>query len=49
MALRPRVADGTGLGKAIDYTRKRWVALTRYLDDGQYPIDNNPVENAIHQ
>lgn len=45
--LRPTVADGTGLAKAIDYTRKRWVALTRYLDDGRYPIDNNPVENAI--
>ena len=45
--LRPSVADGTGLAKAIDYTRKRWVALTRYLDDGRYPIDNNPVENAI--
>ena len=45
--LRPCVADGTGLAKAIDYTRKRWVALTRYVDDGRYPIDNNPVENAI--
>jgi transposase len=45
--LRPCVADGTGLAKAIDYTRKRWVALTRYLDDGRYPLDNNPVENAI--
>ena len=32
-------ADGTGLAKAIDYTRKRWVALTRYLDDGRYPFD----------
>ena len=45
--LRPCVADGTGLAKAIDYTRKRWVALTRYLEDERYPIDNNPVENAI--
>ena len=26
---------------------KRWSALTRYLDDGRYPIDNNPIENAI--
>jgi transposase len=45
--LRPTVADGTGLAKAIDYTRKRWPALTRYLDDGRYPLDNNVVENAI--
>jgi transposase len=45
--LRPRVADGTGLARAIDYSHKRWAALTRYLEDGRYPIDNNPVENAI--
>ena len=45
--LRPQVADGSGLAKAIDYTLRRWSALTRYLDDGRYPIDNNPVENAI--
>lgn len=32
---------------AIDYSLKRWVALTRYLDDGAVPIDNNPVENTI--
>lgn len=37
----------TGTTRAIDYTLKRWNALTRYLDDGRYPIDNNPIENAI--
>jgi transposase len=45
--LRPRVADGTGLARAIDYTHKRWAALTRYVDDGRYCIDNNRCENAI--
>ena len=45
--LRPRVANGSGLARALDYTLRRWTALTRYLDDGHYPIDNNPVENAI--
>ena len=25
----------------------RLTALTRYLDDGRYPIDNNAIENAI--
>lgn len=45
--LRPKVLGNTGLRKAIDYTLKRWMALTRYLDDGRYPIDNNPIENAI--
>lgn len=45
--LRPKVLGNTGLCKAINYTLKRWTALTRYLDDGRYPIDNNPIENAI--
>jgi transposase len=45
--LRPRVTDGTGLARAIDYTHKRWAALTRYVDDGRYCIDNNRCENAI--
>ena len=27
--------------KAIEYCLKRWQALTRYLDDGNLPIDNN--------
>src|SRR5690606_22141733 len=36
-----------GAASAIDYSLKRWAALTRYLDDGRFPIDNNPIENAI--
>ncbi|HIF7590844.1 TPA: IS66 family transposase, partial [Klebsiella pneumoniae] len=30
-----------------DYSLKRWLALTRYLEDGAVPIDNNQVENQI--
>jgi len=44
---RHRVPDGSATAKAIDYTLNRWVALTRYLDDGDLPIDNNWVENQI--
>jgi transposase len=44
---RKRVADGSALAKAIDYSLKRWQALIRYADSGDLPIDNNPVENAI--
>ncbi|WP_290003317.1 IS66 family transposase [Faucicola atlantae] len=33
--------------KAIEYCLKRWQALTRYLDDGSLPIDNNWAENQI--
>jgi len=46
-AIRSKVSDGSGTANAIDYTLKREAALRRYLDDGRYPIDNNPVENAI--
>ena len=44
---RVAVANGGGTAKAIDYSLKRWVALSRYVDDGSLPIDNNPVENTI--
>ena len=44
---RQKVLDGSGTAKALDYSLKRWTALTRYLDDGAVPIDNNWVENQI--
>jgi transposase len=44
---RVMVANGGGLAKAIDYSLKRWAALSRYSTDGRFPIDNNPVENII--
>jgi transposase len=44
---REQVTNGTTSAKAIDYSLKRWQALTRYVDDGQVPIDNNWVENQI--
>ena len=47
LAQRLRATDGTGLARALDYSLKRWAALTRYIDDGQLPIDNNWVENQI--
>lgn len=47
LAQRDLVPEGSATVKALDYSLKRWVALTRYLDDGAVPIDNNPVENKI--
>ena len=41
------VPDGSATAKAIDYSLKRWVALTRYISDGDLPISNNGVENQI--
>ena len=44
---RQKVPDGSAIAKAIDYSLGRWAALTRYLDDGDLPADNNWVENQI--
>ena len=38
-------ADATA--KAIDYALSNWTALTRFLNDGTVPIDNNAAENAV--
>lgn len=47
MAHRQKVPHGTGIARALDYSLKRWAALSRYLDDGRLPIDNNWIENQI--
>ena len=47
LAQRALVPEGSAIAKALDYSLKRWVALTRYLSDGSVPIDNNAVENQI--
>jgi transposase len=44
---RQRVPDGSGIAKAIDYSLNRWAALTRFLLDGNVPIDNNHLENQM--
>ncbi|WP_198064226.1 IS66 family transposase, partial [Neptunomonas qingdaonensis] len=47
LAHRQKVPDGSGTARVLDYSLKRWKALTRYLEDGAVPIDNNWVENQI--
>lgn len=44
---RVNTANGGALAKAIDYSLRRWDALSRYAHSGHLPIDNNPIENAI--
>lgn len=44
---RQKIPDGSATARAIDYSLNRWGALTRFLDDGDLPIDNNWVENRI--
>ena len=34
-------------GKALHYLHGQWAKLIRYLDNGAWPISNNPCENAI--
>lgn len=47
IAQRQLVPEGSAIAKALDYSLKRWIALTRYLDDGAVPIDNDWCENQI--
>ncbi len=47
LAQRALVPEGSATAKALDYNLKRWVALTRYLEDSAVPIDNNQIENLI--
>jgi transposase len=44
---RPRLARGNDVARAIDYLLKRWVAFTRFLDDGRICISNNAAERAL--
>lgn len=44
---RTKVPEGSATAKAIDYSLRRWQALTVFVDNAQVPIDNNWVENQI--
>lgn len=45
-ALR-RLSPKSAMAKALSYGRKRWDALTRFLDWGTAEIDNNAAERAM--
>ena len=47
MALSSKTPPKGLLGKAVNYTLKNWSLLTRYLEKGFVPMDNNAAENAI--
>lgn len=44
---RQKITDGSATAKALDYSLKRWSALTRFVNDGRLPVDNNWIENQI--
>ena len=43
----PQMPPQTPTGKALHYLHQQWPHLIHYVNDGDYPIDNNPAENAI--
>jgi transposase len=47
LELQPNVLPKSTMGKALGYFLDEYDALTGYLQDGRYEIDNNLVENAI--
>jgi hypothetical protein len=42
-----RLSKKSELAGAIRYALSRWVALTRYRDEGAIDIDNNSTECAL--
>jgi len=44
---RRRLSSKSEVAKAIDYSLKRWPALTRFLDDGRLCMSNNAAERAL--
>lgn len=45
--IRYQLSAKSSLAVAITYALKRWIALTRYIDDGRLEIDNLIAERAI--
>jgi hypothetical protein len=41
------VLPQSALRRALHYLHKQWPKLIRYVDNGAWPISNNPCENAI--
>jgi transposase len=46
-AVEPTLLPSDPLTAAVNYYRKHWDALTRFIDDAQLPIDNSPTEREF--
>jgi len=44
---RRKLSSRNPLAKAMDYSLKRWAAMTRFLDDGRICMTNNAAERAV--
>ena len=47
--LRGKVSAKSELATAINYALKRWVALTRYCDDGTLEIDTDAIDKGVRR
>lgn len=45
--IAPKVLPESKFGDAVSYTLNQWNYLTRYIEDGTMPIDNNLLERDI--
>jgi transposase len=46
-AERAKLSRHNDIAKAMDYTLKRWLAFTRFLDDGRICLSNNAAERVL--
>jgi transposase len=46
-AERARLSRHADVAKAMDYMLKRWIAFTRFLENGQVCLTNNAAERAL--
>jgi transposase len=47
LQIREELLPKSEAGQAVAYTLKKWIALTRYLEDPDLSIDNNHTERAL--
>jgi transposase len=44
---RAKLSRGNDVAKPMDYVLKRWIAFTRFLDDGRICLSNNAAERGV--
>ena len=47
LKIRDELLPKSEAGKAVEYILKNWAALTRFVEDGDLPIDNNRTERSL--
>ena len=45
---RQKLPDSSATARALDYSLRRWTALTRFVDDGQLPVDTDVFDKQIN-